>query len=234
MGKLQIGPTTVNIKVRAQQLTAHRRAFDVPARTAGSIARSPDRINGFVCFGSFPEYKIQRIAFVTPHGHALTGPQFIDGLARQCPVTGELPNRKMHIARLTLLVGILIGIPIGDQSIDHGEHLRHVGSGSGLMRRWQHPQSLGIFLHGLNKPVGQRRDGFVVLNRPGNDLVVNVGDVTDIGDPIACSLKPSTNHVKDHQDPRVTHMAVVVDGHTTDVQADMPRFYGQEICLLTG
>src|ERR1700674_4954420 len=70
MRKLQIEAAAMNIERDAQQLHAHGRAFDVPARAALSPGTVPFRFAGF---GPFPEREISRVALFLAYLDACAG-----------------------------------------------------------------------------------------------------------------------------------------------------------------
>ena len=112
---------------------------------------------------------------------------------------------------------------IGLEPLNKLEHFWHKLCGTRLVMRGQHTKRVGVFVGGLNHSLGKCADGFFVFNRSTNNLVVDVGDVTNIGDLVTKGLKPAAHHVKNNQHTRMANMAKVVHSKATDIQANMPR-----------
>jgi hypothetical protein len=82
--------------------------------------------------------------------------------------------------------------------------------------------------------VGQRSNGHAALDSAADDLVIDVGDVANIGDAVATGLQPTIDDVERHHHARVPHVAQVVDGHAANVHAHMTSLDGLEWFQLTG
>jgi hypothetical protein len=74
-------------------------------------------------------------------------------------------------------------------------------------------------VHGGDHLVGQRADGDAALQRPADDLVVDVGDVAHVGHAVAAGAQPAHHHVEGHHHARMAHVAQVVDGDAAHVHA---------------
>ena len=74
----------------------------------------------------------------------------------------------------------------------------------------------------------EMRDRFAVFDSALDDLVVDVGDVADVGHVVTGGLQPAVNHVENHHHAGVAEVAVVIDGHAADVHANLVRFDGGE------
>ncbi len=61
------------------------------------------------------------------------------------------------------------------------------------------------------------------LRRATDDLVVDVGDVADIGDVVAAVAQPALHQVEGHQHAAVADVAVVVNGDAADIHAHPRR-----------
>ncbi len=88
-----------------------------------------------------------------------------------------------------------------------------------------------ILVHETDEAVGQLADGFAVFVRAPDDLVVDVGDVAYVGEVKAAGPQPALDHVEDDENARMTQMAVVIDGHATDVHANLTRLDGDKFLL---
>ena len=226
VGKLQIRAAAVDVKRVAEQVFAHRRAFDVPARAALSPRAFPCR---FARFGGFPQHKIERVALEAVHFHALARAQIIERFAGELAVGGKLAHGVIHVA-----VGGGVGFAFLNQRFDHGNHLRDVFRSLGFKVGAQHAQRVGIFVHGGDKTRGQLADGLAVFSGAGDDFVVDVGDVAHISERITAFAQPAGNHVKYHHHAGMAEMAVVVNSHAAHVHAHVGGVDGGEGFFLAG
>jgi hypothetical protein len=97
------------------------------------------------------------------------------------------------------------------------------------MIRWLDAQRCGIFVHEGDEVLAQLGDALLVLERPLDDLVIDVGDVADIGHAQPTGAQPALHDVKDDQDAGMAQMAVVVNGHAADVHASFAGVYRHEV-----
>ena len=75
----------------------------------------------------------------------------------------------------------------------------------------------------LDEASGNRVDRLAVLGGAPDDLVVDVGDVADVGDAVAARAQPAPHHVEHHHEARMPEVQVVVHGDAADVHADVAR-----------
>ena len=153
------------------------------------------------------------------HGYALACVQLVQRLARELAVAGELAHCVVHIA-----IARLIGQALVLQRANHAQHLRHVLSGAWLMRWALNAQGIGVLMQRLDHAIGQRPNGFTVVHRTLNDLVINIGDVAHIGNAIATGTQPALDHVKSDHGARMTQMTQVIHGHAAYIHAHMAGF----------
>ncbi len=195
----------------------------MPARTAIAPARRPGRL---ARFGVFPEHEIKRILLGGIDLDPLAGAQIVQRLAGQLAVTLELAHRVIYVT-----INSVISQPVGLQLVDQGQHLGHELGGARLMIRTQHAQRIGVVMHEIDEALRQLLDGLAILVGAFDDLVVNVGDIPDIGHIVAGGLEPTVNHVENHHHARVAKVTVVIDRHAADVHADLVGFDGCEYLL---
>src|SRR5664280_2858494 len=119
--------------------------------------------------------------------------------------------------------GDTVAEPLFLERRNHLEHLRHIVRGARLVRRPLDAEGVGIFMKRGDHLVGKGLQRDASLERTLDDLVVDVGDVADIGDPVAERLHPALRHVERHHEPGVAHMRVVVDRDAANVQANVSR-----------
>ena len=134
----------------------------------------------------------------------------------------------------------LVGMAACDQVADHRDHL-----GDGLGARAARPlagrqpsaatsswnclavASVTLRIASFERQVGIRLAG------TGVDLVVDVGDVADIGDVILAieMAQQAEQHVEDDDRPRIADMGVVVDRRPADIHAHVIVVEGDEVLL---
>ena len=217
--ELQIGAAAVDVEAFTQHLAAHGRAFDVPARTARAVGAVPLGLVGLAGLGRFPQHEVQRVVLAVEHGHALTGAQLVQRLARELAVAGKLAHGVVHVA-----AGRAVGQTLALQAFDQGQHLRHVLGGTRLVIGPGYAQGVGVLMQGGDHAFGQGTDGLAVVQRALDDLVVDVGDVAHIGHAQTAGLEPALHHVEGDHGARMAQVAEVVDRHAADVHAGMAGF----------
>src|SRR5262245_26715918 len=87
MRELQILPTAVDIEMTAQQLAAHGRTFDVPARTAASPGRIPFDLARLIFPRMLPQHEIQGILLAIHDFDAFAGTQIVERFAGELAVS---------------------------------------------------------------------------------------------------------------------------------------------------
>ena len=87
------------------------------------------------------------------------------------------------------------------------------------MRGALNAKCIGISVQRLHHALGQRANGFPVVQRTAYDFVVNVGDIAYIGDLVAAGLEPALHHVERQHGTRMTQVTIVIHRHTADVHA---------------
>ena len=220
VGKRQIRPATVDIEGVTQTAGGHGGALDMPAGTTGAPWGFPAHFAGF---GAFPEGKIAGVFLGFVHLDAGTGQQVLGVATTKFAIVGKPADPVVDIA----IVGG-IGVVVVHQDLHHGEDIVHVGSGAGFQIGPQHTKGILVPVHGVDHPVGERRIGFAIVVGAVENLVVDVGNVAHVGDIPAPGSQVAGDHVKRHQYPGVTDMAVVVNGDTADVHANLARLDGFE------
>ena len=67
-----------------------------------------------------------------------------------------------------------------------------------------------------------------------DDLVINVRDITHIGDFISAGTQVPGNHIEHDHDAGMPHVTVVIDRHATDIHTDLARFDRFEFFFFPG
>src|ERR1700741_749972 len=74
----------------------------------------------------------------------------------------------------------------------------------------------------------------MVLGRTPNDLVVDVGDVTHVGEPVTAMTQVAAHHVEHQQHARMADVHVVVHGESADIHAQRAGLDRPELFLPAG
>ena len=114
----------------------------------------------------------------------------------------------------------LIGVPLLHQDGDQADHLRDVVGRRRIDFGRFDIEGFEILKKGLlvfRGEIAQRNPG-----RPGiaDGLVVHIGQVHDLADPVTEKLERAAQQVLEHIGAEVADMRIVVDGGTAGVHAD--------------
>ena len=82
-----------------------------------------------------------------------------------------------------------------------------------------HAKRVGVAVQVIDHAVGERLDGFAIVQRPTDDFVVNVGDIAHISHRIATGLEPALHHIKGEHGAGVAQVAIVIHRHAADIHA---------------
>src|SRR5699024_1442356 len=228
VGEDQVLPAAVQVDGLAQVGAAHGAALDVPAGTAGAVGAVPGGLAGL---GGLPDGKVggvllQVVVHLAAQG-AVAALQVVQVQVAQLAVLGVAAHPEIDVP-----VAGHIGVAAGDQVGHDAQDLPDVLGGAGLDGGGQAVQAGGVlFVLGL-EPLGHRLHGGALLVGPGDELVVDVGDVGDIDHLVAPVLQTAAQGVKDDQGTRVAGVDGVVDGGPADVDAVDPGLLGYKVFLL--
>ena len=114
-------------------------------------------------------------------------------------------------------------MPTGDQKPDDLDHPGNMLGGARLVRRHKAAQSRHILVEDLGRAVRQLADRDAALGGAGVDLVIDIGDVADIGNvigPIQLPQQPE-QHIEDNNGASIADMGVVIDRWSADIHADV-------------
>ena len=89
-------------------------------------------------------------------------------------------------------------------------------------------------MHRPDETLGQIGERFTVLIGAIDDLVINIGNIADIGDLIAERFQITIDHIKHHHHSGVPQMTEVVNRHATDIHPDLSRLQRDKLLLLMG
>ncbi len=85
--------------------------------------------------GGFPQHEIHRVALERRHLDPRPGDHVVDRPARQAAIFRIAAHVEQHMA-----VGG-VGVTVGDQPLDHGDHRTDIVGGARLVRRTQIPEA---------------------------------------------------------------------------------------------
>ena len=117
MRELQVQAAAVDVERLAEVLHAHGRALDMPPRTPRSPRRLPGRL---ARLRPLPQREIAGVALLLAHLDARPRFQLLRVAVAQLAVVGVLAHLEVDVAAGG------IGVPLVDQSLDHGEDLADV------------------------------------------------------------------------------------------------------------
>ncbi len=178
VGEDVVDAAAVDVEGRAQVFLAHGRALDVPARSAPPDLRVPERL---ALLGRLPEGEVVDALLVVLVGVAAAArPAVLEVDLGQPAVGRELVDGEIDGAVL------LVGEALLEEGPDEGDHLRDVLRGPGVMVGGQDVQEVALGHEGGDIFFGVALE---LLHRAGpgvaDRLVVDVGEVHDVGDPEA-------------------------------------------------
>ena len=190
----------------------------MPARPPLPPRRIPRRL---ARLGSLPEHEVERVVLRLVDLDALASAQVVERLSRQLAVAREPPHRVVHVA----VVGRVRKPALRSSDSIMSSMPRHVLAWRAARDPASaRPSAAASSSIARMKRVGQRLDRFAVLAGALDDLVVDVGDVANVGDVVAAdarSQRRTTSNTTMHAG--MTEVAVVVDGHAADVHAHFAR-----------
>jgi hypothetical protein len=152
----------------------------------------------------------------------------VEGPLRQAAVIRHRGDVEQHVIRRH------VGVAGPDQGLDHRHHLGDVVGGAGLDEAGSRartftssgmstPRSRTSRWNCARRAVGQVADARHRLLSPRVDLVIDVGDVTHIGDVLGAieMAQQPEQHVEDDDRPRIADMGIVIDRRAADIHAHM-------------
>ncbi len=116
-----------------------------------------------------------------------------------------------------------IGMTFVYQSGDHVDHLFQMMRGVRLDIGSQHAQRTHVLMIGMRMPGRDVGDIFSGLLCRGIDLVVDIGDVADVGH-VVTGPQQAHEHIEYHRRPRITNVRTIVDRRPTDVDGHPAGF----------
>ncbi len=212
MWKEQIEPAAVNVERLPEVLHAHRRAFDMPARTTGSPGAVPCRL---ARPGSLPHGEVGRVAFAVAGFDASSRQHFVDASPAQFAVI---------VIPLDLKVDVTIeriSMAVFDERADHLEHLVDVLGGFWKPVNRVDAHGLEVFEVIVRHLLGEGFDRGSFFSSLVDEFVINVGDVDDPVDRIARVFEISFDRIEDDRPDHVPDMCRLVNRRPAQIHADL-------------
>ena len=211
VGEGQVVAPAVDVEGLTQQVHRHGHALNVPA----GATRPPRGFPYWLArLGCLPESEVQWIGLVGVHLHpgASALPQLLGGAPDQVAVAVVGGHREVHPLALDG-----VGRTPLHQIADELQHLGHVLGGVGLVVGPGDAEPVHLLGIDLFVPGSQFGLGGAGLGGPGDDLVVDVGDVRHEHNLEAPPLEVPPHHVEGVRGAGVAHMGVVVHRGTAHV-----------------
>ena len=217
-------------KLRAEVPLRHRRAFDVPARSAVSPRTRPRCRFRLVVFAALPQREIAGVTLGARVGVG-GGLHVVDALT--CELAVGRPALHVEVDVAGLVAGD-VGVPGVDESADEVLHLRDARRRTRLVGGRPHAQRRVARGELELEPVGQcpplLRTAFGLRGRRiDEDLVVDVGHVAHEGHVVATMREPAAKDVVDERRPQVPDVRRRLHRGSADVHADRAIGDGAEV-----
>ena len=197
----------------------------MPSRTAPSPGTIPGR---FARLGRFPEREVQRISFLFARLNAYSRLELVEIAPRQLGVLGIRSDRKIHVPLR------FVGEPALDQRPNERDDLRQVIAHLRRDVRLDQSQRPRIFPELFHEARCQRDRVLAAIAGCIDDLVVDVGEIADVGDLEAAVAQIADDDIESGEGPRIADVDEVVDRGTSHIDAELSRFEWNELFLPPG
>ena len=214
VGEDEILPAPVYVEGGAKVLLAHRRALDVPARTALAPRALPGDAFGLPRLRRLPEREVEGIAFQLAGIDARARQEVVEVALGELPVLREAPDREVDVAAR------LVGVASGNELFDERDHLGNMLGGLGLDVRGRDPERCHVALALLDVAGAEDRRILAALARAPDDLVVDVGPVPHVGDLEPAPAQEADRRVEGDEEAGVADVRQIVDRDAADVDPD--------------
>ena len=205
----------VDVDGLAEVLLGHRRALDVPSRSAHAPRRLPSDF-GFL-FAGLPQREVQRILLDLTYRDAGAALKIVDVLSRQFAVFRELASRIIDVAvRLISVALVYQGL---NELYDLRDVLRDLRMHVGL----HNAQRLRVVEVLLDVFLGDFRSADALLLGPVDDLVIHVGKVLHELDLVASVFEVPSECIEHHERSGVSYVKEIVDRRSADIHPDLAR-----------
>jgi hypothetical protein len=200
----------VDVQLIAEGLAGHRRALDVPARSAGAPRAVPGRLGGL---GTLPQREVTRVAFARLQLLAGSDQLAVQIAPAELAVLGKRADLEVDVA----IDGV--GVAGLNQAIDETDDLVHAGRDARELVGAQDAQAV----HDAEVRVdvlARRRLGIAPVALGAlDDLVVDIGEVLDVLEPEAAVLEIAADDVHGHEHAAVPDVGMELGRHAAHVYA---------------
>jgi len=231
MREEEIRAAAMDVEIGAEMAPGHGAALDMPAGPAAAPGALPARLVGP---GGLPEHEIGRVALIGRDLDAGAGDHVLARAAGKPAIGGEARHREEHVVPdwvpdwVPLGTRGDIGVAAGDQALDQPDHLGDVEGRAGLDIGGQRAERRHILMEVTGRAGGEAGDRLARFGGAGDDLVIDIGDVADIGHAGEKAPQQPHQRVEHHHGPGIAEMGEVIDGGTADIDADMRGIEGDE------
>ena len=166
--------------------------------------------------------EVERALLALVDFYARAGVELFEALLRELAVLGEARHAEVNVSVR------FIGVAFFDKFfyyIDDGGNFVRCAR---VDRRAADAESVGVGVVLSDIFLRELGDGDPHLVRAVYHLVVDVGEVLDVGHFVADAFKVAAEYVEEYERPRVADVEEVVDGRPADVEAYLARLYGDE------
>ena len=182
--------------------------------------RRPER---FALLGRFPQGEVARVVLIVlVHVHARAAAHPAEIGVRQLAVFGEGGDAEINGAFAIVCMSGLA------QLLDGLHHVGDVLSGFDQPLRGFEAQHLAILAKRLRVLCGILCDWLVQSHGILDDLVVHVGDVHDVVEPVAARPQPAAQEIDKDEAAEIADVRVIVDGRAAGVHPDRIIRQGSE------
>src|SRR5450759_1348598 len=221
----EIVPGSVKVEAVPEQVQRHGRALEMPAGTAGPPRRVPGRL---ARFGSLPEREVDGAALglVDLDAAARRREELPEVTVRERAIPGKGRDVEVHAATLDD-----VGVTPVDELSDEDEHVGDVRGGVRDVIGSFDTEPVDLVPPGGFEALRELGLAGAGLVGPGDDLVLDVGDIGHQRHLQAPPPEVAANDVVDEPGAPVTDVGDVVHRWAADVDRDPPGFAELEVDL---
>jgi len=219
----QVLAAAVNVEGLAQEVGAHDGALDVPARPPPAPGAVPP---GLPFLARLPEGEVEGVLLLLARCDAGPRHHLVEVAARELSVILELLHGKVDVA-----AGHGVGQAVADEPADELDHARDVLRGPRRDRGPLDAEPAHVLVVLGDVALGDLPEPHPLLVGLRDDLVVHVGIVLDVGDPVAPVAQVSGDDVEVDGGARMADVAGVVDRDPAGVDPHLALLHGDEVLL---